>query len=112
LRDRLVRGVLERCPGAWCNGDEARKVAGNINVGFPALDAQSLLVVLDTLGVCASAGSSCSSGAIEPSHVLLAMGLSRDDARASIRLTLGWSSTDADVDTTLDVIPDAVRRVS
>jgi cysteine desulfurase len=112
LRDRLVRGLLERCPGAWCNGDEARKVACNVNVGFPAVDAQTLLVVLDTLGVCASAGSSCSSGAIEPSHVLLAMGLSRDDARASIRLTLGWSSTDADIDTALGVIPDAVQRVS
>jgi cysteine desulfurase len=112
LRDRLVRGLLEQCPGARCNGDDARKVAGNINIGFPGVDAQTLLVVLDTLGVCASAGSSCSSGAIEPSPVLRAMGLSDDEARASIRLTLGWSSTDADVDAALDVIPDAVRRVA
>jgi len=112
LRDRLARGVLERCRGAWCNGDGARKVAGNVNVGFPGVDAQTLLVVLDTLGVCASAGSSCSSGAIEPSHVLLAMGLSPEHARASIRLTLGWSSTDADVDAALDAIPDAVQRLS
>lgn len=112
LRDRLARGVLERCRGAWCNGDRARKVAGNLNVGFPGVDAQTLLVVLDTLGVCASAGSSCSSGAIEPSHVLLAMGLSPEHARASIRLTLGWSSTDADVDAALDAIPDAVQRLS
>ncbi len=112
LRDRLARGVLERCWGAWCNGDGARKVAGNVNVGFPGVDAQTLLVVLDTLGVCASAGSSCSSGAIEPSHVLLAMGLTAEHARASIRLTLGWSSTDADVDAALDAIPDAVQRLS
>jgi cysteine desulfurase len=112
LRDRLARGVLARCRGAWCNGDGARKVAGNVNVGFPGVDAQTLLVVLDTLGVCASAGSSCSSGAIEPSHVLLAMGLSPEHARASIRLTLGWSSTDADVDAALDAIPDAVQRLS
>ena len=112
LRDRLARGVLERCRGAWCNGDGARKVAGTVNVGFPGVDAQTLLVVLDTLGVCASAGSSCSSGAIEPSHVLLAMGLSPEHARASIRLTLGWSSTDADVDAALDAIPDAVQRLS
>jgi cysteine desulfurase len=112
LRDRLTLGLLEGCPGAWCNGDRARKVAGNVNIGFPGVDAQTLLVVLDTLGVCASSGSSCSSGAIEPSHVLLAMGLSRDEARASVRLTLGWSSTDADVDAALEVIPDAVARVA
>ena len=112
LRDRLTLGLLAGCPGAWCNGDRARKVAGNVNIGFPGVDAQTLLVVLDTLGVCASSGSSCSSGAIEPSHVLLAMGLSRDEARASVRLTLGWSSTDADVDAALEVIPDAVARVA
>ncbi len=112
LRDRLARGLLEACPGAWCNGDGATKVAGNLNVGFPGVDAQTLLVVLDSLGVCASAGSSCSSGAIEPSHVLLAMGLGPDDARASIRLTLGWSSTDVDVDTALEVIPHAVQRIT
>jgi cysteine desulfurase len=112
LRDRLVHGLLAQCPGAWINGDETRKVAGNASIGFPGVDAQTLLVVLDTAGVCASAGSSCSSGAIEPSHVLLAMGLSGARARASIRLTLGWSTTDADVDAALRVIPDAVRRVA
>ncbi|MBV8949546.1 MAG: cysteine desulfurase NifS, partial [Actinobacteria bacterium] len=69
-------------------------------------------VVLDGLGVCASAGSSCASGAIEPSHVLLAMGMSPAEARSSIRLTLGWSSTEADVDAALDVIPDAVDRLT
>lgn len=112
LRDRLERGLVEACPGAWRNGDGARAVAGNLNLGFPGVDAQTLLVVLDTLGVCASAGSSCSSGAIEPSHVLLAMGLPAQAARASIRLTLGWSSSDADVDAALHVIPDAVQRVT
>lgn len=112
LRDRLERGLVEACPGAWRNGDGTRTVAGNLNIGFPGVDAQTLLIVLDTLGVCASAGSSCSSGAIEPSHVLLAMGLSQPEARASLRLTLGWSSTDHDVDSALHAIPEAVRRVT
>jgi cysteine desulfurase len=113
LRDRLLHGLLAACPGSWCNGtrDATARVAGNANVGFPGVDAQTLLVLLDTLGVCASAGSSCSSGALEASHVLLAMGLSRADARASVRFTLGFSSTDDDVDHALAVVPGAVDRL-
>jgi cysteine desulfurase len=72
---------------------------------------QTLLVLLDDEGIAASAGSSCASGAIDPSPVLLAMGYGRDEARSSLRLTLGWSSTEADVDRALQVIPDAVERV-
>ena len=113
LRDRLLDGLLASCPGSWCNGarDVGARVAGNANVGFPDVDGQTLLVLLDTLGVCASAGSSCSSGALEPSHVLLAMGLDRAAARGSIRFTLGWSSTIDDVDHALAVVPDAVTRL-
>lgn len=113
LRDRLLDGLLAACPGSWCNGarDASTRVAGNANVGFPDVDAQTLLVLLDTLGVCASAGSSCSSGALEASHVLLAMGLGRADARASVRFTLGFSSTDDDVDRALAVVPGAVDRL-
>jgi cysteine desulfurase len=111
LRDRLEHGLLERCPGSWSNGDPARKIAGNVNIGFPGLDVQTLLVLLDTAGIAASAGSSCASGAIDPSPVLLAMGLDRDDARSSLRLSLGWPSTAADVDRALGVVPDAVERV-
>ena len=111
LRDRLARGLAERVPGAFMNGDVARKVAGNCHVGFPGVEAETLLVALDQEGVCAAAGSSCTSGATEPSHVLAAMGLPRDDALASIRLSLGYASTDADVDTALDVIPRAVEQL-
>jgi cysteine desulfurase len=93
------------------NGDVARKVAGNCHVGFRGVEAEALLVLLDRDGVYAAAGSSCTSGATEPSHVLSAMGLSRDDALASIRLSLGYASTDADVDTALDVIPRAVEQL-
>jgi len=111
LRDRLARGLAERVPGAFMNGDVARKVAGNCHVGFPGVEAETVLVALDQEGVCAAAGSSCTSGATEPSHVLAALGLPRDDALASIRLSLGYASTDADVDTALDVIPRAVEQL-
>jgi len=111
LRDRLANGLADTVPGCFFNGDVARKVAGNCHVGFPGVEAEALLVVLDRDGVCAAAGSSCSSGATEPSHVLEAMGLGRDDALASIRLSLGHASTAADVDTALAVIPAAVERL-
>ncbi|HMG26028.1 MAG TPA: cysteine desulfurase family protein [Acidimicrobiia bacterium] len=111
LRDRLVAGLAARVPGCFVNGNPERKVAGNCHVGFQGVEAETLLVALDRDGVCAAAGSSCTSGATEPSHVLAAMGLPRDAALASIRLSLGYASTDTDVDTTLDVIPRAVERL-
>lgn len=110
-RDRLAGGLATAVPDCFFNGDTARKIAGNCHVGFPGTEAEALLVALDRDGVCAAAGSSCSSGATDPSHVLEAMGLARDDALASIRLSLGAGSTDADVDTALTVIPAAVHRL-
>lgn len=111
LRDRLRAGLLE-IPGAWENGDPDHKVAGNLHLGLPGIDAETLLVALDRAGVDAAAGSSCSSGATEPSPVLSAMGLSAAASRASIRLSLGWSTTDADIDLALSVIPAAVERLT
>jgi cysteine desulfurase len=111
LRDRLLAGLRARVPDLFTNGDVARKVAGSCHVGFPGVDAETLLVALDRAGVCAAAGSSCSSGATEPSHVLAAMGLRRADALASIRLSLGFASTDDDVDRALEVVPEAVDRL-
>jgi cysteine desulfurase len=111
LRDRLVTGLATAIDGLFVNGDPSRKVAGNCHVGLPGVEAEMLLVALDQLGVCAAAGSSCSSGATEPSHVLTAMGLSPADARCSIRLSLGFASTDADVDRALDAVPAAVMQL-
>ncbi|HEU5308562.1 MAG TPA: cysteine desulfurase family protein, partial [Acidimicrobiia bacterium] len=105
LRDRLVDGLLATVPDGFENGDRAAKVAGNAHVGFRGVESEMLLVALDRAGLCAAAGSSCSSGATEPSHVLAAMGIARDDAISSIRLSLGFASTDRDVDVALDVIP-------
>jgi len=111
LRDRLVDGLDAQVTGLVVNGDPTRKVAGNAHVGIPGIEAEVLLVALDRLGVCAAAGSSCSSGATEPSHVLRAMGVSLEEARGAIRLSLGFASTDADVDRALDVIPGAVAEL-
>jgi cysteine desulfurase len=111
LRDRLLAGLHAACPDVFENGDAARRVAGCCPVGFPGVESEMLLVALDQQGLCAAAGSSCSSGATEPSHVLAAMGLSRDEALASVRLSLGYASTSADVDVALALIPAAVERL-
>jgi cysteine desulfurase len=111
LRDRLLDGLLATVPDSFENGDRAAKVAGNAHVGFRGVEAETLLVALDHAGLYAAAGSSCSSGATEPSHVLAAMGLSRDAALSSIRLSLGFASTDHDVDVALDVIPRSVAQL-
>jgi cysteine desulfurase len=111
LRDRLLDGLLAVVPDSFENGDRAAKVAGNAHVGFRGVEADTLLVALDRADVCAAAGSSCSSGATEPSHVLDAMGVARGDALSSIRLSLGFASSDHDVDVALDVIPRAVAQL-
>ena len=111
LRDRLVDGLLAVVPDAFENGDRRAKVAGNAHVGFAGVEAETLLVALDQAGVYAAAGSSCSSGATEPSHVLAAMGVPRERALSSIRLSLGFASTDDDVDVALDVVPRAVEQL-
>ncbi|HZJ25576.1 MAG TPA: cysteine desulfurase family protein [Acidimicrobiia bacterium] len=110
LRDRL-RGRLLEIPDSWENGDAAVKVAGNVHVGFGGVESEALLVLADRAGVCAAAGSSCSSGATEPSYVLAAMGLDPADAGASIRLSLGFASADTDVDRALAVLPVAVEQL-
>ena len=110
LRDRLQEGLLA-VPDAFSNGSSAHKVAGNCHVGFRGVEAEALLVALDRQDVYAAAGSSCSSGASEPSHVLAAMGVPREDALASIRLSLGFASTPADIDRALAIIPEAVASL-
>ncbi len=111
LRDRLQRGLVDAVPSVFLNGDADEKVAGNLHIGFRGVESEALLLTLDAAGVYAAAGSSCSSGATEPSHVLEAMGLARADALASVRFSLGYASTNSDVATALDVIPRAVARL-
>jgi len=111
LRDRLADGLLAAIPDAVETGDRVNKVAGNCHISFPGVESEALLVLLDGAGVCASAGSACTSGAVEPSHVLTAMGVPSDRAAGSLRLSLGATTTEADVDLALEVIPPAVERL-
>ncbi|MDQ1565614.1 MAG: cysteine desulfurase [Actinomycetota bacterium] len=113
LRDRLAGGIVAGLPdgAVRLNGDPARKLVNNCHLAFPGVEAEALLLLLDRDGVCASAGSSCASGALEPSHVLSAMGLPLDLARSSVRLTVGWPTTEAEVDEAVAVIIAGVERL-
>jgi cysteine desulfurase len=111
LRDRLEAGLRAAIPGLVVNGDPAARVGGLLHVAFPGVEAETLLVAFDQLDIEAASGSACSSGAIDPSHVLLAMGLDPDVARASVRFSLGYASTAADVDAALDAVPRAVASL-
>jgi cysteine desulfurase len=110
-RNRLVDGLRSTVEGATETGRRGTKVAGNAHLRFDGVESESLLFLLDEAGVYATAASSCASGALDPSHVLAAMGVPRELAKGSLRLSLGWSSTDADVDLALDVIPRAVEQL-
>jgi cysteine desulfurase len=112
LRDRLVAGVLERVPSAVLMGDPVDRLPGNAHFTFPGCEGDSLLFLLDAAGVAVSTGSACQAGVPEASHVLLGMGLSEDEARGALRITLGHTSTEADVDAFLAALPDAVARAS
>jgi cysteine desulfurase len=111
LRDRLADGLLAAVPGSRETGRRDGKVAGSCHLLLDRVESEALLVLLDRQGVCASAASSCASGALEPSHVLAAMGVSRVEARGALRLSLGATTTGADVDHALEVIPPAVGRL-
>ncbi|ROS61958.1 cysteine desulfurase [Frigoribacterium sp. PhB160] len=112
LRDRLVEGVLRSVPGAVLRGDPVDRLPGNAHFTFPGCEGDSLLFLLDAAGVSVSTGSACQAGIPEPSHVLLAMGLTEDEARGALRMTVGHTTTEADVDALLAVLPDAVRRAA
>jgi cysteine desulfurase len=109
-RDRLEREILE-LPGTGLNGTEAPRVANTSNIWFDNLEGEALVIALDLKGVAISGGSACHSGATEPSHVLMAMGLDKARARASLRFSLLKTATDADVDHVLRVVPEAVKHL-
>ena len=110
LRDRLIRETLEM-PGAYLNGDPARRLSNNVNLSFDQTDSQSLVLGLDLHGVASSSGSACTSGSMEPSHVLVALGLPQERASAAIRLTLGRGTTDAEITYTVGALRDVVVRI-
>lgn len=110
LRDRLIRGILDTVPGAHLRGDPVERLPGNAHVTFDGCEGDSLLYLLDVAGFAVSTGSACQAGVPEPSHVLLAMGLSEADARGALRFTLGPETSEADVDALLAVLPGVVEQ--
>ena len=108
LREQLING-LKKIPGALLNGDATRRLPGNVNFCFPDTEAEGLLLLLDNKGICASSGSACTSGFLDPSHVLLAIGRDPQTARGSLRLTLDYENTPEEVETIIEAVTDTVR---
>jgi cysteine desulfurase len=111
MRDRLEQSILDRIPDTRVNGAGARRVPNTTNIRFDGIDSDALLIALDLKGFAVSSGAACSSGAPEPSHVLLAMGLSRLEARSSIRFSLGRSNTIEQVDALVEALVDSVAHL-
>jgi len=111
MRDRLIKGVLEKIPNSRLNGHPEKRLSGNFNVSFEFIEGESMLLWLDDAGVCASTGSACTSGSLEPSHVLLATGLPVEISHGSLRLTLGDANREGDVDFVLDILPKVVQKL-
>jgi cysteine desulfurase len=111
LRDRLENGVLERVQGSAVNGQRDARVPNTTNISFERVEAESLLIALDLEGIAVSTGSACSSGTLEPSHVLRAMGLPTHRTQNSLRFSLGMFSTAAEVDLVLDLLPRLVEKL-
>ncbi len=108
MRDRLIKGVLKTVPGSHLTGDPDNRLPGTASFLFEGVEGEPLVLLLDQRGVCASSGSACSAGALEPSHVLLAMGIPEKLARGSLRLSLGPDNTPDEIDTILRILPEVV----
>ena len=111
LRDYLIRRIEEEIPYCRLNGDRERRLPNNVNFSFQFVEGESLLIMLDMRGICASSGSACTSGSLDPSHVLLAIGLPHEIAHGSLRLTLSEENTKEELDTTVEAIKEIVARL-
>ena len=111
LRDKIISSVLESIPGSHLNGHTTQRLPNNANFSFTGVEGEPILLGLDMAGIAASSGSACSSGSLEPSHVLLALGQSADVARGSLRLTLGRENTEKEIEYLLGVLVDLVQRL-
>lgn len=111
LRDRTIKGIMERIPYVRLNGHGQQRLPGNVNIAIEFVEGESMLLMLDNKGIAASSGSACTSGSLDPSHVLLAIGLPHEIAHGSLRLTFGEDNTDDDVDVLLDTLPAIVEKL-
>jgi cysteine desulfurase len=111
LRDRLWDGIRDRVPDVRLNGHSTERLPGTLNLSFRGVEAESLILALDLKGIGASAGSACTSGSLEPSYVVTAMGVPTEWALGALRCSLGRSTSDEDIDHVLDTLPAAVERI-
>ncbi len=111
LRDRLERGLLERVPQCAVNGDRERRVPNTLNMRFDCVEGEGFVIACDLRGLSCSTGAACSSGSLEPSHVLAAIGLDRQQARAAVRFSLGRTTTAEEVDRALEIVPAVVEQL-
>jgi cysteine desulfurase len=111
LRDKLIEGLAKKIDHIYLNGHPTRRLPNNVNISVDFVEGESILLNLDLEGICASTGSACSSASLEPSHVLLALGLSPEQAHGSLRFTLGRDNTQADVERVLEVLPGIVAKL-
>ncbi len=110
MRDRLISELL-KIEKTRLNGDAHKRLMGNVNISFRGIEGESLLLSLDLEGISASSGSACTSGSLDPSHVLLAIGLPHETAHGSLRLTINEDTTDEDIDYILEKVPVVVERL-
>lgn len=111
LRDYLIDRVLKEIPYSWLNGHRTKRLPNNVNFSFLYIEGESMLIMLDMKGICASSGSACTSGSLDPSHVLLAIGLKHEEAHGSLRLTLSEETTKDDIDFVVDELKKIVERL-
>ena len=111
LRDRCIEGILKKIPNTILNGDREKRLPGNVNVCFKYIEGESILLMLDQLGISASSGSACTSGSLEPSHVLLAIGLPHEIAHGSLRISFSKDNTEEEVGYLLEVLPDIISKL-
>ena len=112
LAGRLTGALLESIPSSRLNADGSQRLAGTVNMRFPGIEAETLLMALDLEGVGVSLGSACTAGSTDPSHVLLAMGLSHDEASSSLRFSVGHGNTMDEIEAAITIIENAVKRLN
>ena len=111
LRDALTRGIFEEIPDVKLNGHRTKRLPNNVNVSFEGIEGESMILLLDMQGICVSSGSACTSGSLDPSHVLMALGMKHEQAHGSLRLTLGRENTEEHVRKVLEALPPIVERL-
>lgn len=111
LRTKLINGILEKIPYTRVNGSLEDRLPGNVNFSFEFIEGEGILLMLDMLGIAASSGSACTSGSLDPSHVLMAIGLPHEIAHGSLRLSIGDFTTEEDIDYIIEKLPAVIERL-